>query len=180
MPSCCRFFWCYLCACKCWAAQKSMESVTDGVRSMFPGVKQLSVADLQKWMREQEGVPILLLDVRAREEYETSHIRDAEWAEDLARAEAVLEDARHNELGVRVVCYCSVGMRSSSLASRLTKKHPGLEVYNLEGSLFEWWNRGQHADLCRHADALDDASEEISCDVIHPYSTTWGKLLKRQ
>ena len=61
-----------------------------------------------------------------------------------------------------VVVYCSVGYRSSRLAEELRAR--GFEnVFNLEGSLFQWANEGR--PLYRGEERVDQA---------HPYDEEWG------
>ena len=64
--------------------------------------------------------------------------------------------------------YCSVGYRSSRLAEELRAR--GFEnVFNLEGSLFQWANEGR--PLYRGEERVDQA---------HPYDEEWGQLLDRR
>ena len=71
-----------------------------------------------------------------------------------------------------VICYCSVGYRSSGMAQKLSEQLEkegiqGIEVYNLEGSIFKWANE-------RHP--LEDPLGN-STIFAHPYSALWGKFL---
>ena len=67
-----------------------------------------------------------------------------------------------------IVTYCSVGFRSASIASWLDSR--GFKnVRNLEGSLFEWANRGGKV---YQGDKLVNG--------VHPYDEEWGKLLDRK
>ena len=70
--------------------------------------------------------------------------------------------------GRTVVVYCSVGYRSSRLAEKLRAR--GIEnVFNLEGSLFQWANEGR--PLYRGDERVYEA---------HPYDDEWGQLLDRR
>ena len=67
-----------------------------------------------------------------------------------------------------VVVYCSIGYRSSRLAEKLRAR--GIEnVFNLEGSLFQWANEGR--PLYRGEERVYQA---------HPYDEEWGQLLDRR
>ena len=67
-----------------------------------------------------------------------------------------------------VVVYCSVGYRSSQLAQELRRQ--GFEnVFNLEGSLFQWANEGR--PLYRGKERAYRA---------HPYDEEWGQLLDKR
>ena len=78
---------------------------------------------------------------------------------------------------VNVVCYCSVGYRSSALAQQLQYElekpvyqdmKSKLVIYNLEGSIFKWANEGK--------DLEDNRGRKTV--VVHPYN--WGKLLNAE
>ena len=67
-----------------------------------------------------------------------------------------------------VVCYCSVGYRSSVLADKLIShfRREGLDipVFNLEGGVFQW--------------AMDGGPlEGENPRKVHQYSSVWGRLL---
>lgn len=71
-----------------------------------------------------------------------------------------------------VVCYCSVGYRSSGLAQKLFRVcsfqfGEPLKVRNLEGGVFQWVAEGR--------ELVDREGKERT--VVHPYNSLWGKLL---
>jgi len=70
-----------------------------------------------------------------------------------------------------IVCYCSVGWRSSLLARRLKAaikaRNLALDVHNLEGSIFKWANEGKPM--------VDGAGNNTSS--AHPFNTVFGWLL---
>ena len=137
------------------------------IRVKFPGVAQLSTDSLQTWLEEPGQAPSdrpLLLDVRTKEEYEVSHLKDAVLA---ASEKEALEALAGVPPDRPVVLYCSVGYRSSEMAGFLQKR--GFEkVYNLEGSIFAWANEGK---------PVYRGEERVQ--VVHPYDRVWGKLLKK-
>lgn len=74
-----------------------------------------------------------------------------------------------------VVCYCSVGYRSSVVAGELAEHlracgQGETRVYNMEGGIFEWACQGR--GLVKQAEGVDSVA-----DSVHPYSGLWGKLL---
>lgn len=77
-----------------------------------------------------------------------------------------------------VVCYCSVGYRSSLVAEKLhdyVKKSKdaastNISVYNLEGSLFKWANENRHM--------VNSRGETTK--FAHPYNAVFGKLLNSE
>ena len=130
------------------------------IRDKFPEVKTVTTDELAGWIANEQA-PILL-DVRTKDEYAVSHLRNARRA--LTESEAV-EALRGVEPDARVVVYCSVGYRSAKLASALQER--GFrDVYNLEGSIFEWANEGRPV-----------YSDGQRVDKVHPYDSKWGKLL---
>ena len=83
------------------------------------------------------------------------------------------------EDSVTVVCYCSVGYRSSALAQQLQyelekpvyrEMKSKIMIYNLEGSIFKWANEGK--------DLEDNRGKKTI--VVHPYNLIWGKLLNAE
>ena len=90
---------------------------------------------------------VILLDVRAEEEFAVSHLRGAVWVAPSADGAALLEaleqggfDPQRSAPADRIVAYCSLGYRSSQLCQRM-QALPGVDqarVANLEGSIFQW------------------------------------------
>jgi rhodanese-related sulfurtransferase len=141
------------------------KSVKSEIREQFPSVAQLSTQELANWLSTDSGPLPLLLDARAPQEYAVSHLPNAI----LTSSEAeVLERLKRVEQDRPVVIYCSVGYRSSRLAEILGEL--GYKnVYNLEGSIFQWANEGR---------AVYRGREPV--EVVHPYDDRWGKLLRRE
>ena len=75
-----------------------------------------------------------------------------------------------------VVCYCSVGYRSSDMASKLyqqakaTGQASDLKLYNLEGGIFQWASEGR--------EMVDQTGQKTA--LVHPYSSVWGYLVPSQ
>ena len=133
------------------------------IRDAFPGVPHLTTRQLANKL--DRGEPVLLLDARAAEEFQVSHLDGAVRATTVRTAlDAIQADSRRQPT---VVVYCSVGYRSSRLVSRL-KARGVKNVFNLEGSLFQWANEGR--PLARGAQPATR---------VHPYDDDWGKLLNK-
>lgn len=144
-----------------------MQGIKDLVRKRFPEVRQLQTAELAVWLGDTNRPQPMLLDVREVEEFAVSHLPNARNVKPKAKVSDV-------ELiiatGQPVVVYCSVGYRSSALAQRLARG--GItNVFNLEGSIFQWANEGRPL--------VKDNSDEPAKKV-HPYNKRWGVLLKSQ
>jgi Rhodanese-like domain len=67
-----------------------------------------------------------------------------------------------------IVLYCSVGVRSSRAAAKLMESEQG-NVFNLQGSIFQWANEGRPL-MANHR----------VVHVVHPYNERWGVLLNPQ
>ena len=141
------------------------ERIGKDLRATFPGVKQISTEELQKWLTGQDTVKPVLIDRREREEYAVSHLPGAFHANDKEEALKIIEKEGR---GRPVVVYCSVGYRSSVLARQLGKE--GLtNVYNLEGSIFKWANEGR---------PVYQGDRQVN--VVHPFDSKWRKFLDRK
>lgn len=134
------------------------------IRVRYPAVPVLSTAQLAGWLNREPSDTLLLLDVRAPDEYAVSHLRGAVNAADAEAALAAIAAAGADR---RVVLYCSVGYRSADLAARLIERGC-TNVFNLEGSIFQWANEGR---------PVYRGDEQVS--VVHPFDPDWGRLLDR-
>ncbi|MBI5477420.1 MAG: rhodanese-like domain-containing protein [Deltaproteobacteria bacterium] len=121
----------------------------------------MTTAELASWSATKK---VLLLDVRARAEFEVSHLPAAVWAE----TEAQQHEAIARSEAEAVVLYCSVGWRSAIAVEGLVRSG-GQRVYNLTGSIFQWANEGR---------PLTDGRTEVK--TVHPFNRTWGPLLQRR
>jgi len=115
------------------------------------------------WLADTNRPQPVILDVRKREEFLVSHLRGAKSVDPGAQAESLKSLVATNR---PVVVYCSVGYRSSELARRLMKA--GItNVFNLEGSIFQWANEGRPL-----------VNSNGPAAKVHPYNARWGALLK--
>jgi rhodanese-related sulfurtransferase len=142
-----------------------LEHLKQEIRARHPSVRTISTADLAASLESLTGDPPLLLDVRAADEFAVSHLPRAELASKLTDAIARIEAA---EPGRTVILYCSVGYRSADVAASL-QAHGYTNVFNLEGSIFQWANEGR--TLFRG---------QMPVKVVHPFDNDWGQYLNRQ
>ena len=133
------------------------------IHEEFPSVQHISTDQLVQLLAERDD--ITLLDTREQEEFEVSHIQDAVLATDANDALEIL--GQHNKDRI-VVVYCSVGYRSSKIAEILARRGVP-NVFNLEGSLFQWANEGR---------PLYQGASRVNR--VHPFDDEWGKLLDQQ
>jgi rhodanese-related sulfurtransferase len=108
----------------------------------------------------------ILLDARAREEFEISHIPGAIW---IGENNYEKEDFDLIDRSKPVVVYCSVGYRSQ-LAGNKLQKFGFPKVYNLYGSIFEWANRSY---------PLENIEGE-STKRLHTYNSNWSKWVDNE
>jgi rhodanese-related sulfurtransferase len=135
------------------------------IHSRFPSVEHLTQAQLRALPAAE---PVLLLDVRATEEFAVSQLRGALHTPTTAAASAAVKAFRAQTPHGKVVVYCSVGYRSAQIAQSLQRA--GLQaVYNLEGGIFEWANAG-----------LPVEQQGRMVAQVHPFDTQWGSLLQEQ
>lgn len=133
------------------------------IRKQFPTVKPISTQALADWLQQENAAQPILLDVRRADEFAVSHLPQAQVA---STVEAVLK-AGFN-LDRPLVAYCSIGYRSARLATQL-QEAGFTQVYNLEGSIFQWFNEGRQVVTNRQP-----------VNQVHPYSKVWGLLLEPQ
>ncbi|XP_046570760.1 uncharacterized protein LOC124279009 [Haliotis rubra] len=158
--------------------------VIKSLKLKFPKVSNITTKELADWLKPGSDTDVILIDSRPKEEYDVSHIEGStrvDWEAD--DAQIVQDIPSLNQTGPEstdrkrvVVCYCSVGYRSSATAQKIQalfakqESHASVPVYNLEGSLFKWANERR-----RMVDAANQKTE-----LAHPYNSVWGKLLDKE
>ncbi|XP_067864636.1 sulfurtransferase Alvin_2599-like [Heptranchias perlo] len=155
-----------------------MEPVIWWIRQSFKSVQDLTSDSMERQIAENRD-QMLLLDARSPAEYEVSHLEGAVRIDpDSTNMDHVVK-----QLGLAdckevraVVCYCTVGYRSSKVAQKLNEflasdsgqgLRGSLKVYNLEGGLVKWANERKPI--------VDGTNQPTS--LVHPYNTMWGQLL---
>ena len=141
----------------------SWTSVKEMVRRDFPGVEHVSADELNRRL-ESADAPVLL-DVREEAEYNVSHLQGAVRVQPGSDAAELIETLESDTPDMPIVAYCSVGYRSSELVQKLTERG-FTNVKNLDGSIFEWANRGY---------PVERDGEEVR--EVHPFDDRWGTLL---
>ncbi len=103
---------------------------------------------------------IVVLDTRAKAEYDVSHLLNARW---IGYDEFNLDRMKNISKDTPIVVYCSIGVRSEKIGEKL-QKAGYTNVKNLYGSIFEWVNQGN---------PIYDKKEKPT-NKIHGYSRAWG------
>ena len=168
------------------------------IKSKFSDVKNISTEDLEKRSFGLAGdfeIPSskneteqkhVIIDCRRKDEYEVSHIPDAKHVhfqiKDGELKNVLLEETKNlsgtNQDELNIVCYCSLGYRSSILVQRIqsfAKDDPDLsdkniKAWNLEGSIFKWANEGR---------PMMDLNEKPT-KFAHPFSYKFCMFLQKQ
>ena len=150
-------------------AGSPLDATIADVTKRWPDIKQISGDDLTKITKDGNAV---VFDVRLPEEYAVSHLDGAINVDPGLTAAAFLTQHAEKLKGKTAVFYCSVGVRSSKLAQRVT---PGLKaagatgIVNLSGGIFYW-----------HGESRPLVDAKGPTDLVHGYDASWGKLVKRQ
>ncbi len=142
-----------------------VEVIRD-IRNKYPDVKQLQTAELQSWLTNSGSKPVIIIDARRKEEFQVSHISGAK------NIPYNIKDPLKYLIDIKpdnpIVVYCSVGYRSSILASKL-QTLGFKEVHNMEGSIFKWANE-ERPLVQGHTIVYK----------VHPYNAHWGSLLEME
>lgn len=154
--------------------QKTEAATLDGIVSdvyqRFPEVEQLPPEELEA--RLASAKPPLIVDARNESEYAVSRIAGAVRVDADSKPDAVIAKIGKEAAGRDVVFYCSVGMRSSTLAASSQDalvKAGATSVSSLVGGIYGWHNASRPL--------VDDKG---ATDFVHPNSPQSGKLLTRQ
>jgi rhodanese-related sulfurtransferase len=132
---------------------------------MLEGMYKHTVPSISCQELKKEQKNVVLLDTRAKREYEVSHLPEARWVGydefDLKTIADLAKDAP-------IVVYCTVGVRSERVGEKL--KAAGYQnVRNLYGSIFEWVNQGNPV--------VDNQGKPTQ--KVHAYSRPWGVWLNK-
>lgn len=123
--------------------------------SDFPVLKPSQVTDLSKYQ---------VLDTREQEEFEVSHLKDAEW---VGYDTFSLNNITSLDKEQPILVYCTVGARSQDIGEKL-KEAGYTEVYNLYGGLIEWVNEDKPI-----------FQGDSPTKKVHTYSQSWGIWLTK-
>ncbi len=109
----------------------------------------------------------IILDSRELEEYKVSHLKESIFVGFNNFEIQSIQNKLPNK-NEKIVVYCSLGIRSETIAHKL-KKAGYTNVYNLYGGIFEWKNN----------DFPIYNSKEKVTDSIHAFSKEWNKWAKK-
>jgi len=135
------------------------KTFDEKMQSLYKNTVPLIKADALKDKLDR----VILLDTRAPEEYQVSHIQGAKMI-DYNSFE--LTDVKDIPKSAEVVVYCSVGYRSERIGEKL-KKAGYKNVSNLYGGIFAWKNEDNELV----------GSNQQPTDSVHTYNKSWGQWL---
>jgi rhodanese-related sulfurtransferase len=153
-----------------WAQVDPLPVIDVQLRQDFPEVHSITAAQLKALL--ERGPKPIVLDIRKADEFAVSHLKGAIRINPDASLDDVLRATGPDLKGRDVIVYCSVGVRSTELASRLLiglKASGAASVSNLSEGIFGWHNARR---------PLTRAGAPIS--YIHTYNAKWGQLLVRK
>lgn len=150
------------------AADDRLQPIASKLMRQYPDLVQLTPEELEK--RQAEAGSMVVIDARTPGEYAVSHIKGAIRVDPAASAATVVA-AAGDVAGKSVVFYCTVGGRSSRLASSAKAAllaEGAKDVANLTGGVLAWHNAGRPL--------VNDAGET---EFVHPSSGDMARLLNR-
>ena len=159
-----------------WAdARSDLAAVEAKVAAEFPALNHMQPDALAVMI--SSGQPVLIFDVREESEYAVSHLAGATRVAPNSDPAAFAASIAASAKGKAVVFYCSVGMRSSRLASKAAPhlmQGGAASVNNLRGGIFRWSNEGRPLEK----GAATPGKASNSGVTVHPYNASWGKLIE--
>ena len=141
----------------------AQNSIDEALQKHNSGsVPYISVEQLKAKIVNNES--LVLLDTRAKAEYEVSHIKNAIR---IGYENFDIKKVKQLDKNTEIVVYCSIGVRSEQIGERL-KKMGFKNIQNLYGGIFDWVNHGYPV-----------FKNNQQTQNVHPYDKYWGKFLKR-
>ncbi|MCR9287681.1 MAG: rhodanese-like domain-containing protein [Bacteroidetes bacterium] len=119
-------------------------------------IPTISVPSLKKELND-----VYIFDTRSKEEFEVSHIPNAQYLGYWNFDKKKLKDIPKNS---KIVLYCSIGYRSEKIGEQL-QKNGFTNVHNLYGSIFEWVNQGNEVVN----------KNDITVKKVHTYNRQWSE-----
>lgn len=142
------------------AHPRDFERIKELIAVKFSSVRHIKTNELADWLRDSKRVSPIIFDVRSEEEYQVSHLHGA-----VRLDPGNIQMAARADKNQPIVLYCAVGYRSSALALQL-EKQGFTQVFNLEGSIFQWAK--ERRELFRGDHQVHE---------VHPYGKKWAKLM---
>lgn len=143
----------------------SLDRIQKNLEKKYNDIDHIDGNSFSKLNHEK----IIVFDVREKNEFDVSHLSQAIQVDPEIRNQSFLSNYKEQVAGKHIVFYCSVGQRSSILASRLKPalvEQGATKVYNLKGGIFQW--RNEKRELIQ---------DKNPTQFVHPFNPLWGLLL---
>lgn len=137
----------------------------------YSRVEHISSDDLARLL-DGKSNDVVLFDVREPDEHAVSTLPGAIRISPSIAAVDFAKRFGDRLKGRNAIFFCSVGVRSTQVASRILRLQQNLglvALQNLRGGIFNW-----------HNEARPLAGTHGKTDLVHPYNTYWSRLLNRR
>lgn len=155
-----------------FASEFTLQSVHQNIISDYKNLSHIKRGQLETLLAEKDQSQLLILDVRQQDEFAVSHIKGAIRLAPNSWQSTFMQKFGDQLAGKTVIFYCSVGVRSSKMASALEedlKQRGAVKIYNLEGGIFGWANSG-----------LKMQNQNGQTKLVHPFNQKWGQLINQE
>lgn len=152
----------YILAFACSISLNAQETISDLLS--LHNTKNIDYISVQELAMPKTNA--LIFDAREIEEYNVSHIKNAVFVgfNDFEVDKIINKFTDKNQ---KIVVYCSIGIRSETIAHKL-KKAGYTNVFNLFGGIFEWKNNNFPIYN----------SENRETNNVHVFSKKWSNWLE--
>ncbi len=149
-------------------AQSKLDKIHTQILKKYPAVNHLDAVIYN----QLDPLERVVFDVREENEFAVSHLENAIHIDPDMDPDVFL--AKYGEMiqGKSAIFYCSVGRRSSSMASQILSAMDDSAkffVFNLEGGIFKWRNENRSL-----------VQAESSTSYVHPYNAWWSRLIENK
>jgi len=148
-------------------AQAGLDRIHEKLIKKYQNVEHISGAEFSSINADE----LIVFDVRKEKEFAVSHIEGSIRVDPDIEADEFAAQYADQLKDKTVVFYCSVGRRSSALASRVdgvVESSEAAASYNLTGGVFSWRNQER---------SLVGQTSQVTTKV-HPYNFFMGRLIE--
>ena len=143
-----------------------LDRIQEDLEKQYTKISHIDGNNFSKLNHEK----IIVFDVREKNEFDVSHLPQAIQVDPEISNQSFISNYKEQVAGKDIVFYCSVGQRSSVLASRLKSaliEQGATKVYNLKGGVFRWSNEKKEL-----------IQDNKPTQFVHPFNPLWGLLLE--
>lgn len=160
--------WAFVTGASAAGGNEKLDEIHKNIQEKYQALQHLNANNFEAIADDN----LIVFDVREQNEFNVSHLSGAIRVDPDISADEFVASFQQITKEKKLVFYCSVGRRSSELASKvqnkLLKTASTPEIYNLEGGIFRW-----------HNDSRTLFSGQQASDFVHPYNRYWGRLIDR-